>query len=845
MATHSLSCSAEGRVRTTSHGTELLAVPPMTAERYNWRDVHGTALAVDFKQALKRLEGLMYVIWGGQPNYTAGKQWHERENPRCRWAVEQWWPQPTDTPPPDYLWNYERTAERGELRGGAFGPAVPVRSRSGDPAYQFATAAHSAHFPRGSVERYCGSIGNTGTAHDPASTFKQFDAWPNAQDVVIRYTEPGGDVPAATAVEVMHTGGTAAMTEVSPGVWEATIDAETQGTWVDWYVRAQFVDAPSTWRYDPLNGAESPVLAGEVADPEHGRLAGSAYSFVFYSHYNPYSGGLPELLDEHEPHEAGNWLRRGTDAFQFDSSENIPYELINLCRFVLDNLAGPGPHGHFQHSPLNRGSEANCCIDMPLAWRWSGANVPDLYRSGGKAGGDGVRPLHNNPTEDYSPSTMGLERRTWRGIEMAWRGAAAVPGYFDDNWDYGDTESWLAPPKELALDQPAGELFPAIWRDYRGRGLRDGDVIDPVHVREIIEAVDYLITHGVWTWAPVSTAKRTPGSMFGLTCGSWSLVDASGSDGGVSDGPAPKCCIGSPGTCEADYPKPTWEQCTGGCSPPDCYSGKCWASYWQERDCFHLIDFTSNTTRHYTSLDCGFDPGLSLAGTMGAFVWSWHTCPYAYPLEDDYRWEAHDQRELTGLSYWLCAPPRNYDGPDLLHGNTFRLLRRKDSDPEQSLSDFSMGNRLGTIETCHELGPGELPDIDFKSVVGIAATSVAPAWFDDQLCDAASETAEPPYEYLPDVPGLGQWNYAQTDRLSSYDNDGANEECGGTETSELEGLVDVTAWPVCRGEAVFVSLDLNLDEDGVPQLYDYDLEIPDPPDDDCPCKTWTGPTFCE
>jgi hypothetical protein len=515
MTDHTAMPKAITRYDSISHGGELLAGPGAVPERFNWRTMHGATLAAQFKAALKKLEGLLYVAFGGQPDYAGGQQWYTREHPRCRWRPEQWWEQPSDNPPPDAFWNYLEYAALGDLRAGG-APSAPLRSRSGDPAVQFRYAGHSVYFPQGSVERYVGAPGTTGHAvHDPASTFKQFAAWPDSEDVVVRYTVPPGKT--ATAVDLVTSVGTIAMAEVSAGVWEATIEAQNQGTWVDWYLAGQFTDAPGVTRHDPYAGEtggveNAPTMAGAVGDPEHDRPSGVAYTFVFYSHYNPYGSGFPELLDENEPHTPGNWLRRGTDAHRFDSSENIQPELVNMCRFILEAFGKV-----FQHNPGARGDSSLCCFDIPINWRWSGSNVPNLYRSGGKAGTD---PLHDNPAQ----SDAGDEnaRKTWRGIEMAWRDAANIPGLFPDNVDYGDTESWLAYEDRLYLEpDPLNPPVEAIIRDYADRGLKSGDVIDPVHLVEIIDAVDYLISNGLWKTVLIYRTKASPGSMWGVTCGDW------------------------------------------------------------------------------------------------------------------------------------------------------------------------------------------------------------------------------------------------------------------------------------------------------------------------------------
>jgi hypothetical protein len=473
----------------------------------------------------------------------------------------------------------------GGLRDGVL-PSVPVRSRSGDPRVQFKRSQHSAYFPLGSVERYCGAPGGTGhQVHDPASTFKPFTPWPDSEDVVIRYVPPG----AVTSIEwlaVITSHDLYPMSEVEPGVWEATIPARTQAEHVWWFLLGNFNGQPQL-RYDPFIGVDAqgdelePVRRGAISDPEHigssveQRHVDDAYYFVFYSHYNPYASGLPELLDENAPGTPGNWLRRGSDSYEFGSSENIQPGLINLARFVLDHIGA-----RVQHHPSGRGDPELCCQSLPIVWRWSGANTPDLYRGGGKGGTAGSSPLHNHPAHGDAGSSDA--RKSWRGIEMAWQNAADVPGFFPDNWYYGDTESWLTWEDRLTLDpDPLNPPFEAIIRDYGGRGLRAGDAIDPVFLLEIIDAVDYLISNGLVVQVPIHTAPRTPSSseVWNTPCGErhewgWyhNYIDPNFDEQWdyTELDPEGLCCqsVGPAPDYDCDpYERPNWAECTG--------SGKC------------------------------------------------------------------------------------------------------------------------------------------------------------------------------------------------------------------------------------------------------------------------------
>jgi hypothetical protein len=458
--------------------------------------------------------------------------------------------------------------------------------RQAVPRVQFKRSQHSQYFPLGSVERYCGAPGGTGhQVHDPASTFQPFTPWPDSEDVVVRYVPPAA-VMSIEWLAVITSHDLYPMTEVEPGVWEATTPARTQGEHGWWFLLGNFNGQPQL-RHDPFIGVDAqgdelePVRRGAISDPEHigtsieQRHADDAYYFVFYSHYNPYASGLPELLDENAPGTPGSWLRRGTDSYEFDSSENIQPGLINLARFVLDHIGA-----RVQHHPSGRGDPELCCQSMPIVWRWSGANTPDLYRGGGKGGTAGSSPLHNHPAHGDAGSSDA--RKSWRGIEMAWQNAGDVPGFFPDNWYYGDNESWLTWEDRLTLDpDPLNPPFEAIIRDYGGRGLRAGDAIDPVFLLEIIDAVDYLISNGLVVQVPIHTAPRTPLSseVWNTPCGErhewgWyhNYIDSNFDEQWdyTEVDPEGLCCqsVGPAPDYDCDpYERPSWAECTG--------SGKC------------------------------------------------------------------------------------------------------------------------------------------------------------------------------------------------------------------------------------------------------------------------------
>jgi hypothetical protein len=533
-------------------------------------------------------------------------------------------------------------------------------------------------------------------------------------------------------------------------------------------------------RYDPFIGVDAqgdelePVRRGAISDPEHigssveQRHVDDAYYFVFYSHYNPYASGLPELLDENAPGTPGNWLRRGSDSYEFGSSENIQPGLINLARFVLDHIGA-----RVQHHPSGRGDPELCCQSLPIVWRWSGANTPDLYRGGGKGGTAGSSPLHNHPAHGDAGSSDA--RKSWRGIEMAWQNAADVPGFFPDNWYYGDTESWLTWEDRLTLDpDPLNPPFEAIIRDYGGRGLRAGDAIDPVFLLEIIDAVDYLISNGLVVQVPIHTAPRTPSSseVWNTPCGErhewgWyhNYIDPNFDEQWdyTELDPEGLCCqsVGPAPDYDCDpYERPSWAECTG--------SGKCHLGRQRWKSCTddQTPDPVSANENNRELVSCNV---LNQAGVWELYeiynghmlggwirnVWS-PTCPLVSPL-------CYCPAEGTvsaqyGLSYWLCGPDQAWNGPegDAFHGNGY-TKPRQDLEGNFSSTGPSMGNRFasGSVYACATPGINE-PTPDFYTVTGVVDHGNASAWYSHNLCSAGRF---PDYDPPPNIPGLGLWNY--------------------------------------------------------------------------------------
>lgn len=816
----------EATYHTTRHYREMFDGPSATPYRYDQHAVHGSALASEFRDAMAKLEGLLYVVYGAQPLYSEGKQWWENPHPRCRWQPEQI--VETENEGGDVFFQFRETAALGSLYAGD-APMVPVRSRSGDPGKQFYQSEHHEYFPPGSVSRTAGHA-----VFDPASTDRR-QGWHPPESVTVTWTKPASAPAPVTLELVTDTAPVVPMDTSDEVVYSATIPARPQDTLVSWYIRATFeVDGDQI--YEPFVGdGVVPTFLSGSWEPED-RPENAAYGYRQFTHYNPYAGGLPEL---------NPLCKKGTDEYHFDSSENIDYRLINLCRFVLTHLSK-----NFQHNPNGRGDASLCCIDMPIEFRWTGGNQPDLYRSGGKGGAGGTQPLHNSPPEP-DPGDESA-RMSWRGIEMAWQsglpGPPGMPDIFGENVWYGDTESWLPSEDYLSLqDDPLNPPFRAIMRDYGLRGLRAGDCIDPVHIQEIIQAVDYLIIGGLWRMEPISTKKNTPGSAWGAQCGSYASgwttysqdcyvyygggpLDDSGVDyqwGGCCESAGVDWCI--------PWTRPTWTECQGN-------SGKCLLTQSIYKTC-NQFDFANGSRqcrekRFETWLNCdsvpvgsNYTPGYTDHGAYMTGGKAHDGAPCDPP--DFGPWSAANAAR-SGSSFYLCGPEQAPNGPDDLHGNHI-TKGRQSTDGTFVNTGPSMGNRYGAVESCTELAPGETIQVGFGTVTSVLNLGIGSAWWDYEVdCSPGSYGGD--FSLAPDIPGLGQYNWYQTEMLSAV-----SAGCEGLEgwVSGRDGRVDIGEWPVCRGDMVFVAIDQNL-QAGIPTLYEYDLSVAKS-FDDCPCSTYLAP----
>jgi len=903
MADHAVSVAAHAHWDTSSHvtaGKPLYA--PTTPTKLRWSDVH-PSIGAAYKLAMERLERLCFVAWGSRPlSYSPFKDWYHRLNTRCLWQAEQWAQHKCDDNEAclRWYWEFYETGALGTSWNGKMPvPRMPIRSRSGDPMLQYLDDTMRTHdrtyFPAGSVTRSNGDArpqsdyqgrptfdpcGDGDFGGDPAQIGTDGPIHIDADAVTVTHVVPSalpGTVTSATLhYRVGASETTLTMQQAPAKTWKATIPGMTHNTLVHWWLEIT---------YQPLSGPS--VTRSEPA-------TGDPYSFRFFSHWNPFPNGLPELWSK---------CKKGTDSYAFAGDETIQFEQVTQARWVLDRLGE-----QFYHSPHVRSQMPNCCREQHVVFRWSGSNRWPHYLDGGKAGTTPgswpIEPLHNLSPD--SPVGSLLARQSWRGVDLLW----------PENPKYGEGVSWGSPPGRLLLSPPkySGDIGCKIYNALGGRGLQVGDVISETHLLEIIAAVDYFVRYGLWVKTPIRRRAMTPNwnIHWDRPCG-WVIYSNSETnyDGyewngyghdGWPNGHYLACMYWDNAAQEwKSWEAPAdWDACwnTATSSPPTGPLGVCTVFTERFESCFAWEPEGSGSISDHR-IHCtdptfpapGFDPGLDLhryfvhqggyAHQINEMVTMWDNKP---PHDPYPAYSSEVKGENSGWAAYICGPLRNPGGPDAQHGNGLFKQRETQSCPYPDLRHefVSSGNCLGEAYFCGTLYNGNgTPRTDphnlaFETVTAAYYPGATTSWVDwagEPQCDA--EGAECPYweGRLPAVPGFPEWRYPdnddgspgaflcgktcrQPDQYGEYRNDfscrltyntGCQDDYGSWE-SWVWAAIDLALSKAGGGTVPYgAHADHNPDDSSMlPTLHDYD---PDPIEGreatECPCQTWTGPTSCE
>ena len=793
----------EVRYADTCHHTERFGAA--APDWYDFQETIDADLMTAFREALRKLEGLVYAVFGAVPDYENGIPWWQRDNPRCLWPEQHgFYDDPIEGERDEY-WQYPATG----VGQGVLGPQVPVRTRSGDPTAQVALAQHHALFPLGSVWR-------------SAAAEEVFDP-KNSSPVVIHWLPPAVVGLAIVDVWVVASPGTYRMNLVG-AEYQAEIPAQAQGTVVQWHIHVTYRIGAGTVQhaYDPL-GPDGPPLTCPHQINACDRQPDARYTYVSFTHVlGPYAYGFPELAD---------WqpgLIKGTEQWQFDKAEDIQPAHINMARFLLNAIGR-----YAQHPPNLRGDPELCCLNMPVEFRWTGSNKHWRYRRGGKGGTGGVQPLTSLDGDAGNSDA----RKSWRGIDMLFKADPFAEGW-PDNLYYGGDESWLAPYPDFATDlyDYLGIPTAAYFDTGKYAGLRADDVIDAVHLKEIIAAVAFFIDNGVWTTAPVKSFPRTPTGILGRACGS-----------------------GKDFASWLDPPTITWENI---CPPdpysePPVYGGQCCKECSPEcvpydaptaADCLAGGNNRCEMLRYRNAGCTGGAPG-------GTYEREWLDCmtPADYWPYVEHRWAGGGAvswsckyqdgypplrcdivEQIAGWSAFLCGPLPYLSGPgqsfhgngqlawtavDENHGNGWTKSRPSASPAEHPPS---FGNGFDDAVACqHPETPGPHPSISFGAVTGVQWNGIASGWWGVKNCTPDQWLPDAAY---PDIPGLGAYHWPGVDgsreRLCTVTHDGE----GYAEASYGVCRVSEAEFPNCQGDQVYVRVNLNLTS-GMPTLLPFDMDI--------------------
>lgn len=724
------------------------------AHRYQMDEFSDEDMTSRFKAALKKLESLMYAVYGSVPDFAGNIQWQNGTDPRCLWpeqGVE------INNDAVDRYRNYYEFASKGHHYPPTMAiPTVSLQTRSGDHRLQSVIVDHHPMFQPTSagVQRVWRSGNDEVNGYDPESNAVGYSV------PVTIYVQPDTTVGTPSLVELHYSTGGAPT--VIPMPWDslasaytAVIPSQDDDTTVWWFISAT---------YDPGSGditiydghasgdyESAPTLATPPTDP-HTKDKYSAYTYVAFHHTNPYLHGLPELLHEDTPA-----LLRGTDQHTFDKMESIQPGLINVARFCLQEMGAV-----FNQNPTNRwaGDDGRilCCLLWPIEWRWSGSNISGFYLKYGKGESHGVQPLHNHPTQ---PNAGVQEKRMWwRGIPWVFKSdplGLTSYGFEGENYYFGGDESWETLRSYCVSETIDGATVVPDGACRATSGLRAGDEIDRVHLEEIIQAVNYIFSDGLWTTNPAPTFPKKPGPIMGRNCGEVysEYCDING-EIQIFDN---YTYYGYPyDQCSNYTTAPTLTQCEQ--NPGAC--GVChtmayhWTSSEGQAPCTGLKRYT------YQCQPTVFVTGFAGGGK----VWNW-CCDH--PTVPDL-WLFQCEEEVYGWSAYYCPPARNKSGfdpvicldgagdPDLEHGNGATKIRYEynlGTGWEPGYISTSMGNSFDRVHICGDAWNPTPPSNDFTTIKSVDYAGVATGWFDK--CSAPVGGCGGGHQYSA-IPGLGYYN---------------------------------------------------------------------------------------
>lgn len=792
---------------------------------FDFRDMQvaaGSGLGTRFKNALMKLEALMYVVYGAIPDYTGNKQWWTSPDVRCLWPEQLTYDIHTDIGFNVEEYEYHETSSKGEyaIAYPRFASTVISSTgyfdwgRTGHLQQQYHRTNHlAAWFPPGSV-----ALSGVDQYGDP-----QPDT-----NLTISWTVPEGKRGKIASAKVVIAGTEHTMSS-GDGITYSYVVTGASLVHNDrthtFYLKIVTNEATPQTICDPYGASSSAAptafMPADTWDDDHhpgedqnAQAKGNSYWFVPFKHQAPYEHGLPELLWQHYSGDKAAGLHRCTGTWQFEPWVNIKPGLINVARFCLDSLGE-----FFEQSPLLRGNSPGCCFKHPIRFRWSGGNRPWLYKPGGKSAGQ----ITNLPGEANTGSMTA--RRSWRGSPAPNLGLGYCPG----NPMYGDDESWLPWPSTApwvwrGQRSPISGNYTDEWADgytdaKQYRGLREGDQIDRVHIEEIIAAVNAILANGVWFIVKLKSCKRTPVGCGPFAAGQYmSQLHYQNPDyQPPSNGYTHP--YDSLGIC------PCQDRFNGPYNPPanndDCNAaagfnvaaGYCpmyvrWQAWWGQE--YHKNQNPQNTSHDGYHVECATscksefslppysqnDDYLEFNGLVGGCSVGIDSFAYdpdnvnciAQGCSEGWTFNWYDgSGEMTdhfktsrrcgatnGWSYYLCGPTKYYGGPgydrwpnnnqrwdhiDTNHGNNFHKVRHEAYDDGTEMGKYQYVASMGnSAKRGYKCKGGDPQEITNWNTV-VEVEDYGPAYVWGQYeTSGGSCPMQDVNQNFPDIPGLGKYN---------------------------------------------------------------------------------------